>query len=93
MEETTWTTHLPGLDVEITRWSLAPEQAEILDIRLRATPTFEAVGRWLSHPQVALAFWLASESLALWAGMWEGLWQPWLSLAATLPEPLPRKAG
>ncbi len=75
MDEISITAHLPGLDIEVSRATLPDQPAEAIVIRLKATPSFEAVGQWLTQPTI-----LAGQSLALWSQMLQAFWQPWLSL-------------
>lgn len=85
MEETRAVARLPGLDIEI--YHAGDEQAETLTVRLRATPSFEAVAGWLD-PTRFLA-------LSLAASPWLAL-NPWVAPfllpgrardAVRLPEP------
>lgn len=68
MEETRAVARLPGLDIEI--YHAGDQQAETLTLRLRATPSFEAVVGWLDptrlmalglavNPWLALNPWVA----------------------------------
>ena len=68
MEETRAVARLPGLDIEI--YHAGDQQGETLTVRLRGTPSFEAVAGWLDptrfmalslavNPWLALNPWLA----------------------------------
>ncbi len=91
MDEITWTTHLPGLDVEISRRGLTREQAEMLVVRLKATPTLDMVSRWLLQPQIVDAGLVAAQMLSLWGDFWLAAWEPWLSLVSQSPGALSDK--
>jgi hypothetical protein len=77
--------HLPGVDVEVACWRSA--DAEHVAISLKATPSFEAVGRAFEAAN-PFVFWVRSVELA---------WLPWLTAARafTLPwtAPHPRPAA
>lgn len=87
MHETKLTAHLPSVDIEIIRHSLAEENAEALTIRLRAVPSFESVAQWLTVDAFAPA------SMALmWTTFWGDAiraswlpWQWWLAANPLLP--------
>jgi hypothetical protein len=85
MDETRATARLPHLDVEIVH--RRRPQAEQLAISLRATPSFEALGR---HLEAQASFWL---TLNPWLGGWQRLLQaagqPWLTAASDDPAPRP----
>jgi hypothetical protein len=66
------TAHLPGLDIEVTRWRSA--DAERVAINLKATPSFEAVSRTFE----------AANPFALWMRCAELAWLPWLATARML---------
>ena len=66
------TAHLPGLDVEVVRWRSAT--AEHVAIRLKATPSLEAVSRAFE----------AANPFALWMRSAELVWLPWLAASRAL---------
>jgi hypothetical protein len=75
LDETRATANLPGLDVEIVHRRAPDASAEMMTISLRASPSFEAFGRYLE----------ASNPVLAWMRMIELAWQPWLG--AFLPPP------
>ncbi len=77
MEETRAVGRLPHLDVEIVRRSLPEQEAEQLTISLRASPSFDAFGRYLDA-QLPLWPWLALNPFVIWQRMLRQAWQPWL---------------
>ncbi len=81
MEETKYTARLPTLDVEITTRAAPEEGVETISIRLRATPSFDAAGRWLLQPGLAPLAFFGAGPLALWAELVRAAWLPWLALA------------
>jgi hypothetical protein len=90
MEETRAVGRLPHLDVEIVRRSLPEQEVEQLTISLRASPSFDAFGRYLDA-QLLLWPWLALNPLVLWQRMLRQAWQPWL--VSTPGEPARAVAG
>lgn len=88
MDETRLTAHLPGLDIEISRQALPGRQAETLVIGLRATPSFEAVGRALGASLLPVwgmplvPFDATGQPWTLWNDWMRALWAPWLALVA-----------
>jgi len=75
------TAHLPGLEIEIVH-SRSPEgDAERISVNLRATPSFEAFGRFLETANPFM-FWVQAAQMA---------WLPWtfpwseVARAAMLP--------
>jgi hypothetical protein len=69
------TAHLPGVDIEVARWRFA--HAEHVAVSLKATPSFDAVGRVFE----------AANPFALWMRCAELVWLPWLAAARTLTTP------
>lgn len=87
MDETKFTADLPRLDVEIVRRDHPEEQAEVVTIEMRATPSFRAVsGHLASTPMGQMTMLLAMPlawsvmPMALWARSLEAAWRPWLAL-------------
>ena len=76
MDETRAVARLPGLDITIDH--RVEEDAEVINISLRATPGFEAVAAWLD-PMTMMRAWMAP-----WAAF-----NPWL--AAALPPAGPER--
>jgi hypothetical protein len=81
-DETKASAHLPGLDIDIVHRQSSNGDWEQVSINLRATPSFEALGR---SPGIADPF-------ALWAQAARLMWMPWLLAAQmmTLPDGRPR---
>ena len=74
--------HLPGLDIDIIRRQSANGDWEQLSINIRATPSFEALGR---------SFEIA-DPFSLWVQAARLIWTPWLLAvqAMELPDGRPR---
>lgn len=78
MDETKLTASLPNLSVGIMRRSLPEENAEVLMVALKATPSLDAlVAGWLQPMAVPLALWTAP--LVMWNRLAQAAWQPWLA--------------
>ena len=69
------TAHLPGLDIEVERWRCA--HAEHVAINLKATPSFESLGRAFE----------AANPFVLWMRCAELAWLPWLAATRMLTTP------
>jgi len=67
-DETRAVAHLPNLDIEIFHRRPWQGDAEILSITSRATPSFEAFGRFLE----------TTNPMVLWMRMMGKAWSPWL---------------
>ena len=74
--------HLPGLDIDIIHRRQPKGDWEQVSINLRATPSFEALGR---------SFEMA-DPFTLWAQAARLMWMPWVLAAQTmmLPDGRPR---
>ena len=83
IDETRATARLPGLDIEILRRRSPEGDAELLSVKLQATPSFAAFGEYLE----------TANPFALWLRLAELAWRPWLGVfgAASLPGPGPRE--
>ena len=69
--------HLPGLDIDIIHRQSPSGDWEEISINLRATPSFEAFGRWLE----------AADPFTAWLQAAQLIWMPWLATAqAMLPD-------
>lgn len=95
MEETRITSSVANLDVEIVRKDYPEDNAEVMTIRLTASPSFEAVSRSLVAP---LAATMMFNPLTAWAQMMRAAWAPMLSAMAPRPQvarsaDTPRVAG
>jgi len=82
IEATKASAHLPGLDIDIIHRQSSNGDWEQVSINLRATPSFEALGR---------SFEIA-DPFMLWAQAARLMWMPWLLTAQTigLPDGRPR---
>lgn len=86
MTETKMNAALPNLDVEILHRQLPDQNAEMVTISLKATPSFEAA-TGLLPPLLAAQFGSLPamqplmQPMMLWARWTEAMWRPWLQLA------------
>jgi hypothetical protein len=82
VETTTASAHLPGLDIDVVHRQSPDGDWEQVSINLRATPSFEALGRSFER----------ADPFALWAQAAQLMWMPWLLAAQTmmLPDGRPR---
>jgi hypothetical protein len=73
---------LPGLDIDIIHRQSPSGDWEQMSINIRATPSFEALGRSFE----------AADPFTLWVQAARLMWMPWLLTAQTmmLPEGRPR---
>jgi hypothetical protein len=73
---------LPGLDIDIVHRQSPSGDWEQISINIRATPSFEALGRSFE----------AADPFTLWVQAARLMWMPWLLTAQTmmLPEGRPR---
>jgi len=69
--------HLPGLDIDIIHQQSPNGDWEQVSINLRATPSFEALGRSFEM----------GDPFTLWAQAARLMWMPWLLAAQTLALP------
>jgi hypothetical protein len=69
--------HLPGLDIDIIHKQSPRGDWEQVSINLRATPSFEAFGRFVEAAD-PFAFWMQAARL---------MWAPWLIAAQTMMLP------
>jgi hypothetical protein len=76
------TARLPGLDIDIIHRQSPHGDWEQMSINLRATPSFDALGR-LFEPADPFTLWVQAAQL---------MWMPWLLMAQTimLPDSRPR---
>jgi hypothetical protein len=74
--------HLPGLDIDVIHRQSPNGDWEQVSINLRATPSFDALGRSFE----------AADPFTLWAQAARLMWMPWLLAAQTmmLPDGRPR---
>lgn len=80
MDETKVIATLPNLDIEMTRCAAADGQSELVTIRMRATPSFDAFARTLT-PQAMMAPLLAANPfLAWWSQAMTQALAPWTAL-------------
>jgi hypothetical protein len=82
IEATKAIAHLPGLDIDIVRRRSPNDDWEELSINLRATPSFETLGRVLD----------VADPFTLWVQAARLMWMPWLLTVQTmmLPDGHPR---
>lgn len=89
--ETTFTAHLPTVDIEITRRKLSHPNAESVAIHITAVPSIDAAARLLLQPAL-FALTSPMSILSMWS-MWMRAWQPWLpSVTAPAQASQPREA-
>ena len=83
IEATKASAHLPGLDIDIIHRQSSNGDWEQVSINLRATPSFEALGR---------SFEIA-DPFMLWVQAARLMWTPWLLMAQSmmLPAGRPRR--
>jgi hypothetical protein len=77
MDATTASVHLPGLDIDILHQQSPNGDWEQVSINLRATPSFEALGRFFEMPD-PFTFWAQAARL---------MWMPWLLTAQPMAPP------
>jgi hypothetical protein len=77
MDATTTSAHLPGLDIDILHRQSPNGDWEQISINLRATPSFEALGRFFGAAD-PFTFWMQAARL---------MWRPWLLTAQTMARP------
>jgi hypothetical protein len=88
MEQTKLTANLPNLDVELVHVQDPEEHAEVVTIKMTASPSFEAVGDHLAKSIINPVTMMWAIPFGLWSGMVEAAWRPWLSaLTPSLPKP------
>ena len=82
IDTTKATAHLPGLDIDIVHRQSPNGDWEQISINLRATSSFEALGRSFE----------AIDPFTLWVQAARLMWMPWLLTAQTmmLPDGRPR---
>jgi hypothetical protein len=74
MDLTKASADLPGLAVDVVHRQSPNGDWEEISINLRATPSFEAFGRFLE----------VADPFTLWAQAARLMWTPWLLTAATM---------
>jgi hypothetical protein len=74
IEATKASARLPGLDIDIIHQQSPSGDWEQVSINLRATPSFEAVGRSFE----------AADPFTLWMQAARLMWMPWLLTAQTM---------
>jgi hypothetical protein len=77
VDETKATAHLLGLEIEILRRRAPEGDAELLSVKLQATPSFAAFSQYLE----------SANPFALWLDMAQLAWLPWLSAFGPLALP------
>lgn len=81
MTESSVTAHFPGLDVKVSRRTLADGSAEVLMVGFKATPSLDAVGRMLTQSLVLPGPALVAQTMEAWMDLSLAAWQPWLEVA------------
>lgn len=88
MPETRITAHLPTIDIELMHRELPEQNAELMTVQIRATPSFEAMERWLAQ---SATFALGQPfALQFWTDMLVPAWLPWLAMNPALALFVPR---
>jgi len=77
IEATKATAHLPGLDIDVVHRQSSTGDWEQVSINLRASPSFEALGRSFE----------TADPFTLWAQAAHLMWMPWLLAAQTMKLP------
>jgi hypothetical protein len=77
IDTTKATAHLPGLDIDIIHRQSPDGDWEQISINLRATPSFETLGRSFEATN-PFTFWVEAARL---------MWMPWLLAAQTMMLP------
>ncbi|WER50566.1 hypothetical protein CupriaWKF_34210 [Cupriavidus sp. WKF15] len=88
MPETRITAQLPIIDIELMHRELTEQNAELITAQIRATPSFEAMERWLVQ---SAAFAPGQPfALQLWTDILCRAWLPWLAMNPALVLFVPR---
>lgn len=77
IDTTTATAHLPGLDIDIVHRQSPEGDWEQISINLRATPSFETLGRSFE----------VADPFTLWMQTVRLMWMPWLLTAQKMMLP------
>ncbi len=88
MPETRITVHLPTIDIELMHHQLPEQNAELMTVQIRATPSFEAMERWLAQSATFAPG--QPFALQLWTDMLRRAWLPWLVMNPALALFVPR---
>lgn len=83
MEETRIDAQLPQLNVEVIRRDYPEDRAEVMTIKMTATPSFKAVGGMMTQGLAAPIAGLWAAPVLAWAGMMQAAWGP--VLGAMMP--------
>ena len=78
MEETRIDAQLPQLNVEVVRRDYPDDGAEVMTIKMTATPSFKAVGGMVTQGMAGPVTSLLSAPILFWAGMVQAAWAPML---------------
>jgi hypothetical protein len=84
MSETRLSAMLPQLDVEIVRREDVDPDEQMLIVRLRAKPSFQAVAEHLAGRGLPLAAALLPSPADWWANWLRAAWLPWQAAAAMM---------
>ena len=82
MDETRIDAQLPQLNVEVVRRDYPEDRAEVMTIKMTATPSFKAVGGMVTQGLTGPMTSLWSAPLMFWAGMVQATWGPVLGAMA-----------
>ena len=82
MDETKVNARLPNLDIEIVRREYPEDHAEVMTVRMTATPSFQAVGSHLARNVARPLVMMWAAPMLGWAKVMETAWTPvWPGLA------------
>jgi len=86
MDETRIDAQLPQLNIEVVRRDYPDGRAEVMTIKMTATPSFKAVGGMLTQgltgPMAGSVAGLWAAPMLAWAGMMQAAWAPFLGALA-----------
>jgi len=71
---------------------LVEEDGEAITLQMKAVPSFEAMGRWMSQLAM-LPIALVARPFSLWTEAIDNVWKPWLSLIPLFVQPLAPRNG
>lgn len=82
MDETRIDAQFPQLNVEVVRRDYPEDRAEVMTIKMTATPSFKAVGGMLTQGLTGPMTGLWAAPMLAWAGMMQAAWAPFLGAMA-----------
>ena len=89
MDETKVSAALPGPDVVIVRCDSPEANAEVVTIRMQATPSFAAVADALTRPDLPAIGLLWMNPVLGWARLTEATWAQWWGTMLPGPDRCP----